>query len=174
MMNLQNCSDCKQPTLPECRSQQTSAWRPRKAYLCPRPARSTRCRITEAWRTCGTWMTATLCAGTGRHKPDYRIPQTSQLRQCPGRADSARRSSKRSFHDSLIGLGSGRLKNTLLSKGCLATSDKNRRPVSHAGLPQVALPLGRMRGRCRDAGRLHDQRAKKRWVVGSVGISLGR
>ena len=37
--------------------------------------------------------------------------------QRPGRADSVRRSSKCSFRDSLIGLDSGVLKNTLLSKG---------------------------------------------------------
>ena len=62
-----------------------------------------------------------------RRKPDHRFPRTSQLRpstvktgmiwtsQRPRRADSLRRSSKRSFLDSLIGLRG--LKDTLLPNG---------------------------------------------------------
>ena len=43
----------------------------------------------------------------------------------------------------------------------MAASDKNRRPVPHVSLLQVALSAGRVRWKCPDAARLHYQRAKK-------------
>ena len=44
-----------------------------------------------------------------------------------------------------------RLKNTLPLQRSLAAGDKNLRPVPYAGLPQVAQPPGRVRGKCPDA-----------------------
>ena len=62
---------------------------------------------------------------------------------------------------------------TPLQRG-LAASDENRRPVPHAGLPQMALPPGRVRGKYPDAARLHslpmfrkDSATDSGWVVGS-------
>ena len=40
---------------------------------------------------------------------------------------------------------------------------ENRRPVPHAGLPQVAPSPGRVCGQCADAARLHHQRVEKTW-----------
>ena len=57
--------------------------------------------------------------------------------QRPGRADSVRRSSKRSF--------------TLLP---------------HACLPHMALPPGRVCGKCLDTARLHHQREEETWKQG--------
>ena len=56
-----------------------------------------------------------------------------------------------------------RLKNTLLPKRSLAAGYKDRTLVPHACLPQVALSLGRVRGKCPDAARLRHQRAEKTW-----------
>ena len=80
--------------------------------------------------------------------------------QRPGRAVSVRRSSKRRFSGSLIGLDVGAWRTHSSPKG-LAASDKNRRLVPHAGLPQMALPLRHICGKCPDAARLHHQRAEE-------------
>ena len=53
-----------------------------------------------------------------------------------------------------------RLKNTPPLPRGLAASEKHRRLTPHAGLPQVALPPGRVRGKYPDVARLLCQRAK--------------
>ena len=78
-----------------------------------------------------------------------------------GRADSVHRSSKRSFHGCLTGLR--RLKNILDSKGAWQHVTRIENLLSHACLPQVALPLGRVCGKCLDGTRSHHQRAEKTW-----------
>ena len=58
-----------------------------------------------------------------------------------------------------------RLEDTLLSKRAWQQVTRIE-DLRHACLPQVALPLRRMCGKCPHAARLHHQRAEKTWQQG--------
>ena len=90
--------------------------------------------------------------------------------QRPGRADSVRRSSKRSFQGKLLGLDSGASEEHTPLPRSLAASYEDRRLVPHARLPKVALSLGCVCGKCLDAARLHHQRPEKTWNSAWTGI----
>ena len=80
-----------------------------------------------------------------------------------GRADSVDRSSKRSFHGCLTGLATQAPEEHAPLQRSSATSYEDRRLVPHACVPQMALPLGCVCGKCPDATRLHHQCAEKNW-----------